>query len=159
MAQRRQWRRSAVVGSLALLAVACATAEPPKMSATDAIAARQKLMKEQGAIMRSIQEKVKTGQTQAVAADAEKLAQTADQIPDLFPPGSVNPETSRAKPEIWEKWSEFDGYAKSLDTKAVQLAATARGGNAQATSAAATDLGKTTCGACHNAFRGPEIKK
>ena len=71
----------------------------------------------------------------------------------------MNPETSRAKPEIWQKWPEFEGYAKSLDAKATQLAATARAGNAQATGAAATELGKTTCGACHTNFRGPEIKK
>jgi cytochrome c556 len=161
MTQRRQWRRSVVVvGSLAVFAVAaCATTEQPRMSAADAIAARQKLMKEQGAAMRSIQDKIKTGQVQGVAEDAEKLAKTADQITPLFPPGSVNPETSRAKPEIWKDWPKFEGYAKALDTKAVQLAATARGGNAQATGAAATDLGKTTCGACHNEFRGPEIKK
>ena len=43
----------------------------------------------------------------------------------------MNPATSRAKPEIWQKWSEFEGYAKSLETKATQLAATARTGNAQ----------------------------
>ena len=55
--------------------------------------------------------------------------------------------------------AEFDGYAKTLETKATQLAATARTGNAQATNAAIADLGKTTCGACHNAFRGPELKK
>ena len=77
----------------------------------------------------------------------------------MFPEGSVNPATSRAKPEIWQKWPEFEGYAKSLDAKATQLAATARTGNAQTTGAAVADLGKTTCGACHNAFRGPEIKK
>jgi cytochrome c556 len=160
MTQRRQWRCSTVLGSLAVFAVAgCASMEAPKMSATDAIAARQKLMKEQGAAMRSIQDKLKAGQVQAVAGDAETLVKTSTEILNLFPPGSVNPETSRAKPDIWQKWPEFEGYAKSLDAKATQLAATARAGNAQATGAAATELGKTTCAACHTAFRGPEIKK
>jgi cytochrome c556 len=144
------------VGAVAVLA-ACATmmAKAPD----EAIRERQALMKEQGAAMRSIQDKLKAGQVQAVAVDAEKLASTARQIPALFPAGSLNPQTSRAKPEIWQKWSEFEGYARALETKASQLAATSRGGDAQATSAAAADLGKTTCGACHNAFRGPEIKK
>jgi cytochrome c556 len=160
MSQTRQWRRSAVLGSFVVFAVAgCASMEAPKMSAADAIAARQQLMKDQGAAARSIQEKLKTGQIQAIAPDAEKLAQTSKQILAMFPPGSVNPATSRAKPEIWQKWSEFEGYAKLLDAKATKLAATARTGNAQATSAEVADLGKTTCGACHNAFRGPEIKK
>lgn len=154
--RRSMLRLPMAVGAAAVLA-ACATmmAKPPD----EAIRERQALMKEQGAAMRSIQDKLKAGQVQAVAVDAEKLASTAKRIPGLFPAGSLNPQTSRAKPEIWQKWSEFEGYVRALETKAAQLAATSRGGDAQATSAAAADLGKTTCGACHNAFRGPEIKK
>jgi cytochrome c556 len=160
MIQRRQWRRSAVLGGLAVVAVAgCATMEEKKMTTAEAIAARQQLMKDQGAAMRSIQDKLKGGQVQAVAVDADKLVQTSKEMLKMFPPGSLDPATSRAKPDIWQKWPEFEGLTKSLDAKATQLAATARSGNAQATSAAATELGKTTCGACHTAFRGPEIKK
>lgn len=143
-------------GAAATLA-ACATmaAKSPE----EAIRERQALMKEQGAAMRSIQDKLKAGQVQAVAADAEKLAATAKLIPALFPPGSLDPQTSRAKPEIWQKWSEFEGLARALEAKAAKLATASRSGDAQAASAAAADLGKTTCGACHNTFRGPEIKK
>jgi cytochrome c556 len=130
-----------------------------RMSADEAIAERQKLMKEQGGLMRSISEKLKAGQVQAIAPDADKLEDTGKRIARLFPQGSVNPNTSRAKPEIWQKWSEFEGYAKTLQTKADQLEATAKTGNAQATQTAVADLGKTTCGACHTAFRGPELKK
>jgi len=129
------------------------------MSTADAIAARQKLMKEQGAAMKSIGDKAKAGQIQAVAVDAETLVQTSKQIPGLFPQGSLDPQTSRAKPEIWQKWSDFEGYTKTLNSKATQLAATAKGGNTEATNAAIADIGRTVCGACHNAFRGPEIKK
>ena len=144
-----------VVVGVAVLA-ACAMT---KMSSSEAIAARQKLMKEQGAALKSIQDKAKAGQIQQVAPDAQKLVQTSKQIPELFPEGSVDPNTSRAKPDIWQKRSEFEGYAKSLNSKAEQLAATAQGGNAQATNAAIADLPRTTCVACHNAFRGPELKK
>jgi cytochrome c556 len=161
MSESKHGRRRIVLGGLAIVVLAaCASMEEPKkMTAAQAIAERQELMKGQGADMRAIQEKVKTGQTQAIAADAEKLAKSAPKIDALFPPGSLDPNTSRAKPEIWQKWPEFQGYAKSLEAKANALAATARTGNAQDTSAAVTELGKTTCGACHNAFRGPEIKK
>jgi cytochrome c556 len=154
-------RGAVVIGSLTALAAAgCASGGGmAKMSTSEAVAARQKLMKDQGAAMRAIGAALKAGQTQAVAAEAEKLSATARQIPSLFPAGSVDPATSRAKPEIWQKWADFEGIAKTLDTKAMQLAATAKSGNAAATSAAAADIGKTTCGACHNAFRGPEIKK
>lgn len=144
-----------LVASVTLVA-GCATSA---MSPKDAISARQELMKQQGAAMRSIQDKLKAGQAQAVAADAKTLAETAKRIPAMFPAGSLDPLTSRAKPEIWQKWPEFEGYAKSLESKAAMLGATAQGGNAQATQAAVADLGKTTCGACHQAFRGPEIKK
>jgi cytochrome c556 len=150
-------RTTIVLGAIALMA-ACATGSRT-MSTKDAIAARQQLMKEQGAAFKSIQDKLKAGQVTAVAPDAQKLVETSKKIPSLFPQNSVDPNTSRAKPEIWQKWSEFEGYAKSLESKAGRLASTAQSGDAQATTAAAGDLGKTTCGACHTAFRGPEIKK
>jgi cytochrome c556 len=145
--------------TIMLSACASGSTQTSTMSADQAIAARQQLMKEQGAAMRSISDKLKSGQAQAVAADAEKLVQTSKQIPSLFPAGSLNPQVSRAKPEIWQQRAEFDGYAKTLEGKAIQLAATARGGDAQRIQAAVGDLGKTTCTACHDAFRGPEIKK
>ena len=148
----------AAVGVVAVgMLAGCASAR--KMSADDAITARQQLMKEQGALMRSISDKAKAGQVQAIAADADKLQDTAKQITKLFPEGSVNPNTSRAKPEIWQRWSEFEGHAKALQTKSSQLEATAKTGDAQATQTAVAELGKTTCGACHTTFRGPEIKK
>lgn len=149
-------RAGVVVVAVAAIA-GCASMR--RMDAGEAIAARQKLMKEQGALMRSMGDKVKAGQVQAIAADAAKLEQTAARIPDLFPQNSVDPNVSRAKPEIWQKWSEFEGHAVALRKKADQLQSTAQGGNAQATQAALADIGKTTCGACHTAFRGPEIKK
>jgi cytochrome c556 len=143
--------------AIAVMIAGCATAT--RMSSEESIAARQKHMKDQGAAMRSIQDKLKAGQVQAVAVDAEKLVQTSKDLPRVFPEGSLDPKTSRAKPAIWQKRAEFEGYAKTLETKAAQLAATARTGNAQATTAAVGDIGRTTCTACHDAFRGPEIKK
>jgi cytochrome c556 len=150
-------RAMAVVAGVGMLA-ACATTTA-KMAPDDAIAARQKLMKEQGAAMRAIGDKVKANQVQGAVADAEKLIETSNRIPALFPEGSLNPATSRAKPEIWQKWSEFEGYTKKLNGQATQLIAAARSGNTQATGAAASDIGRNTCNGCHDAFRGPEIKK
>jgi cytochrome c556 len=148
-----------VLGSVVALAVACATTGQSTMSTADAIAARQKLMKEQGAALKSINDKVKAGQQQAIGPDAQTLVETSKRIPSLFPPGSLDPATSRAKPEIWQKWPQFEADAKNLESKATQLVATAQTAGPAATSAAVADLGKTTCGACHQAFRGPEIKK
>jgi cytochrome c556 len=162
MRARAILRAAVVIGGLtSLVAAGCASGGgmAKTMSADEAIAARQKLMKEQGASMKAIGDAAKAGQTQSIPAEAQKLVATAKQIPGLFPQGSLNPATSRAKPEIWQKWAEFEANAKMLETKATQLAATAQSGNAAATNTAVADLGKTTCGACHTGFRGPEIKK
>lgn len=145
-----------IVGAVVLFG--CAKAKS-MMGMGDPIAERQALMKEQSAAMREIQSKLKAGQHQAITRELDKLAKTSSQIPALFPQGSLDPSRSRAKPEIWQRWSEFEGNAKRLGEKATQTAAIARTGPAQATSAAVADLSKTTCGACHTAFRGPEIKK
>jgi cytochrome c556 len=151
-------RTVVVVLSLGVAAVGCASMKA-KMNPDEAIAARQKLMKEQGAAMRSISDKMKAGQVQAVASDAKILEDTAKKITALFPEGSVNPATSRAKPEIWQRWSEFEGHAKKLNSEAKMLADTARTGNAEVTGKMVADIGRGTCGGCHTPFRGPEIKK
>ena len=149
-------RSGSVVVASALVVLGCASAQ---MSKTDAIAARQQLMKDQGAVARTIGEKIKAGQHQTIGPEAEKLVSTAKRIPSLFPKDSLDPATSRAKPEIWQKWAEFEGNAKNLEQKATQLAALAKTGTAEQIGAAMTDLGRTTCTTCHDAFRGPEIKK
>ena len=143
---------------LSVAVIGCASMKA-KMNPDEAIAERQKLMKEQGAAMRSISDKMKAGQVQAVATDAKTLEDTAKKITVLFPEGSVNPATSRAKPEIWQKWPEFEGHAKKLETQAKLLADTAKTGNADATGKMVADIGRGTCGGCHTPFRGPEIKK
>ena len=150
-------RTVVVVVSLAVAVVGCATFK--KRTPEEAIAARQELMKQQGAAMRSISDKMKAGQVQAVASDAKILEDTSKKITALFPEGSVNPATSRAKPEIWQKWSEFEGHAKKLHTQAKLLEDTAKTGNADATGKMVADIGRGTCGGCHTPFRGPEIKK
>ena len=153
-------RRSfgAAVALLAVVAAGCATTKVA-MKPEEAITARQQLMKEQGAAMRAINDKLKAGQAQTIGPEAEKLASTAKRIPELFPAGSVNAQTSRAKPEIWQKWQDFQANAKSLETQATKLASSAKTATAAETTAAVGNLGKTTCGSCHDAFRGPEIKK
>jgi cytochrome c556 len=136
----------------------CAKAKS-MMGMGDPIEERQALMKEQGATVKSIQDKLKAGQHQAIAADLNKLVKTSSRIPSLFPQGSLDPSRSRAKPEIWQKWSEFEGNAKRLGEKATQVAAVSQTGTAQTTGAAVSDMVKTTCVRCHDSFRGPEIKK
>lgn len=141
-----------------VLVAGCASGGMQTMSADDSIKARQQLMKDQGAAMKAIGDKLKAGDTN-IAANAQTLKETSQRIPSLFPEGSLNPKVSRAKPEIWQKRADFEGNAKRLNDKAGQLEAMAKGGaNAQALGAAVGDIGRTTCTTCHDAFRGPEIK-
>src|SRR5262249_3460237 len=72
----------------------------------------------------------------------------------LFPEGSMTPE-SKAKPEIWQKWPEFDADAKKLQTLSEQLRDAAKSKNSAATEAIMKDFGREACGACHQPFRVP----
>jgi cytochrome c556 len=137
----------AVVGMTALVSA--------QMSPGDAIEKRKALMKEQGKAWKDIQDKTKAGDIKAVVPDAEKLAQTATQIVALFPEGSLDPEKSAAKPEIWQKKGEFDAAAKNLETWATKLKDTAASGNAEQTQAVVKDFGRQACGTCHQPFRVP----
>lgn len=156
--KRRAITVTLVVGSLAAgLITGCASGDKKMAGSGDVIADRQQLMKRQGQAMTDINAKLRAGNVEGVAADADVLATTAKQIPALFPPGSTSPK-SRAKPEIWQKKAEFDGYAKNLEEQAKKVAGLSRAKDQAGTQAAVTEMGRTTCGACHNAFRGPEIK-
>lgn len=156
--KRRAWTAVFVIGGLAVgLLAGCASGDKKMAGSGDPIADRQQLMKKQGKAMQDITNKLKAGSLEGVAADADTLTATSQQIPALFPAGSTSPK-SRAKPEIWQKKSEFDGYAKSLNDQSKKVAGLARANDLAGTQAAVTEMGRTTCGACHNAFRGPEIK-
>lgn len=156
--KRRAITAMLVVGGLtAGLLAGCASGDKKMSGSGDVVADRQQLMKKQGAAMQDITTKLRAGSLDGVAANADVLVDTAKAIPGLFPAGSTSPK-SRAKPEIWQKKAEFDGYARSLGEQAQKVAALARANNLAGTQAAVGDMGRTTCGACHNAFRGPEIK-
>jgi len=102
-------RTGMILASLvALAAVGCATApKTPMMGTGDPVADRQRLMKNVGANWADIQAKVKAGAPETVAVNAEALSLHAQRIPTLFPEGSLT-DKSKAKPEIWQKWPEFE---------------------------------------------------
>ena len=148
----------AVIGGLVMVVAAgCASSgmEAKKMTAAEAIEARKKLMKEQGAAWKNVQDKAKAGQIAAIVPDAEKLAATSKEIPKLFPEGSLDPAKSAAKPEIWQKRAEFDAAAKNMQTWSMKLADVVKTGNADATNAVVKDFGRQACGTCHQPFRVP----
>ena len=144
-----------VIGGLALgIAAGCASSSMSKSGSGDVVADRQRLMKLQGASWADIQAKAKAGNIEAIAVNAETLALTARQIPALFPEGSLT-DKSKAKPEIWQKWPEFESAAKNLGVQAEKLRDAAKAKNEQLTQDLVKNFGRDACGTCHTPFRQP----
>jgi cytochrome c556 len=147
-------KTSVVLGSLvALVAVGCASGSK-SMSASDAVAERQRLMKNVGANWADIQNKVKAGAPDTVAVNAEAISLHAQKIPSLFPEGSLT-DKSKAKPDIWQKWPEFQAAAKNLENRAGTLRDQAVAKDGAAVTATVGTFGRDACGACHTPFRVP----
>ena len=152
---RRMWMLTAAA-LVPVLAVGCASMKSsPKMTSEEAIAARQKLMKSQGEAWKNIQDKTKAGDIAGVVPEAQKLVETSGQIPALFPEGSLGPTKTAAKPEIWQKWPEFESAAKNLKAQSEKLRDTAKTGDTAATQAVVQTFGRQACGTCHTPFRVP----
>ncbi len=152
--KRRNLRIAVVIGSLGALGVTGCAMGPGKVGSGDVVADRQRLMKLNGASWQDVQAKVKAGNTEAVAVNAETMAINAQHIPALFPEGSLSAK-SNAKPEIWQKRSEFEGAAKNLQVWSERLRDAARAKDTAATENIVKDFGRQTCGACHTPFRVP----
>jgi cytochrome c556 len=148
-------RRIVVIGILiALTAAGCATAKPTGSWTGDVVADRQRLMKLHGALWKDIQDKAKAGNIEGITVSAEALALSASRIPALFPEGSQT-EKSAAKPEIWQKWPEFDQAAKRLQSESEKLRDVSKTKDATATQNVMKDFGRNACGSCHTPFRVP----
>jgi len=144
-----------VIGGLALgLAAGCASKSMSKMGSGDVVADRQRLMKAVGANWADIQAKAKAGNIEGIAVNAETLALSAQHIPSLFPEGSGT-EKSKAKPDIWQKWPEFEKAAKNLEAQSEKLRDASKAKNEQLTQDIVKDFGRNTCGTCHTPFRQP----
>ena len=144
-----------VTASLVIgIGAGCAGKSMSKTGSGDVVADRQRVMKLQGASWADIQAKVKAGNIEGIAVNAETLAMTAQQIPALFPEGSLT-EKSKAKPEVWQKWAEFEAAAKNLETQAAKLRDASRAKNEQLTQEIVKDFGRQACGTCHTPFRQP----
>ncbi len=156
MVRRLNLRILIVLGSLAALVVVgfAGAQSAPKMGSGDVVADRQRLMKLNGASWVDAQAKFKAGNVEAIAVNAETMALNAMHIPILFPQGSLT-DKSNAKPEIWQKWSEFESAAKNLQTMAEKLRDAARAKDAAAVDTIVKDFGRQACGSCHTPFRVP----
>ncbi len=86
---------------------------------------------------------------QDVAANAQKIAEIATQVPALFELNEITGD-SEALPAIWENWDDFQSKAAGLEQAALAVAdAAANGGDMEAAGKA---LGGS-CGACHKSYK------
>ena len=156
MRLQRMLRTSLIIGGLGALAIVgfAGAQSAPKVGSGDVVADRQRLMKLNGASWADAQAKFKAGNIEAIAVNAETMAINSLHIPLLFPQGSLT-DKSKAKPEIWQKWNEFEATAKNLGTWAERLRDTARTKDAAATEVVMKEYGAKACGACHQPFRVP----
>jgi cytochrome c556 len=139
-----------------LVGVGLAAAQSATMPVPgDVVAARQRLMRLNAASAADAQAKLKAGNIEAIAVNAEVIAINASHIPFLFPQGSDTP-ASYAKPEVWEKRADFEAAAKNMEAMAEKLRDTAKSKDAAATEAIMKEFGAKTCGACHTVFRRPK---
>ena len=153
---RKHLRMGIVLTGLVTLALASAATgqSTTKIWTSDVVADRQRLMKLNGASWADAQAKLKAGNAEAVAVNAETMALIATHITAVFPEGSLT-DKSKAKPEIWQKWPEFEAAAKNLGVQAEKLRDAARTKDLAATEAVAKDFGRQACGTCHQPFRVP----
>lgn len=118
------------------------------LSADQAVAKRQELMKKNGATLKAAGG---LSGADAVAA-ADQLIYDFSNLTILFPEGSDQVVGSEAKPEIWQNFDTFQGLLKQGVVAATAMKAAAEAGDAAAYGTAIKTVGGV-CGQCHQQFR------
>ena len=155
MTRRATFHRSmAMIVLVAAAATACTTASPRMIGSGDVVADRQRVMKLQGAQWMETQNKFKAGNIEGIAVNAEVLAITSLQIPPLFPEGSLT-DKSKAKPEIWQRWGEFEAASKNLAIWSERLRDAAKAKDDRVVADVVKDFSRVGCDSCHILFRRP----
>jgi len=85
---------------------------------------------------------------------ATDLAALAGMTTEGFMPEGI-PAGSRAMPEIWQNWSDFEARARDFQQAAQAVADAAQNGGLQAARDLVRPL-QQTCGGCHSTYRAPE---
>lgn len=127
---------------------------------TDVIKQRQEAMKELGGIakkLKSMTESDAAYDREEAAKLASRAATIAGVIPDVFPEGSLDPNNSRATPEIWQDWDGFTAAAQRLEDAAKAFVLAARNGSDRETARKRFGAMGAACGGCHEDYRGPEL--
>jgi len=155
MRRHQNLRAGILLCSLLILTIAgCATMSGMRPGSGDIVADRQRLMRLNGASWADIQAKAKAGNIEAIMVNAETLALNSEHIPSMFPEGSLT-DKSKAKPEVWQKFPEFQADAKNMGDLSAKLRDAAKAKDAATVEAMVKDFGAKACGTCHTPFRVP----
>ena len=91
--------------------------------------------------------------TDHLAGHTEALKALTTLVPTAFREEAITEDPpTRAKAEIWQDWSKFEGYVKDLQQAAADVAETAGGGDVGAVAGSLDPLWDS-CKACHDSFR------
>ena len=143
-----------MTGLTTVIVVGCSSAQMASKTPEQIVEERQQVMKDNGAAWKHVQDQLKAGSLDGIAADAKKMSDNAKRIPALFPEGTLT-EKSKAKPEVWQRKAEFDKAAMNFVAQADKLGAAAQSNDKAAVEAIAKDFGRNACGTCHQPFRVP----
>jgi cytochrome c556 len=142
-----------IATGLSILAFGAVLATGAALGQDDPIAARQALMKANGAASKVAFDMVR-GTTPFDAAKAmeamKTIAADMEEFPTLFPEGSDQGDT-KASPAIWQNMDDFKALAAKLGADA-NAAAEAASGGLDAFKTAFGAVGQD-CGACHQKYR------
>jgi len=120
--------------------------------AADIIKTRKDNMEMLKDAMKAINGVIESGGPAGGAAEpAQQIADIAKKIPELFPQGSDQGDTT-AKPEIWQNWDKFTSQAQDTEKAALAVLAAAKSGDIAQLTTSYKMLGGT-CGSCHQDFK------
>lgn len=117
---------------------------------------RTAFMKQLGGSM-GLLSKIAKGEAEyspAAVAAAETVLANSAKLTSMFPQNSTTAET-RAKPEIWADWANFEKAASAVKDPATKLVVAAKTGDKAQIGAALGPVGKA-CGSCHDTYRKPQ---
>lgn len=143
-----------VIGLALLIGVAASGVARAQTPSVDVITTRQAGLDLMASAVGATNLAVKANvEVKSFAGVGNAIAAWAAQMPSLFPPGSdKGSKPTKAKPEIWTNWAEFEKDAGNLHTAALKLADLAKANDTAGFAAQLKEVG-AACGACHKAFR------
>ncbi len=159
-----EWVKRGLMAALAMgILVGCTQDTAMAPSSGKVIKERQALMQSNNKSFKVIKAFAKSGKGSAGAVRdaAVTLTWNAGKIPGLFVKGTSLKDgvgQTRAKPEIWVNWADFEAAGGKLKAAVANLGKVAAVGDVAAIKVAAGASGKS-CGGCHKPFRGPKPKK